>query len=140
MTKFDEYKERFISQNVISDLSEDHLGFFVLFFLWICIVHIFVKELKYIKLGRPPLPLRNMLTLVLYSEFGCEFSAKKVAQLTQDRTHYKLIMEGIPVSKESYLRYKGYFMAYGDEILATSIQFAKDLKLSTFDTVSIEWN
>ena len=33
MTKFDEYKERFISQNVISDLSEDHLVFFVLFFV-----------------------------------------------------------------------------------------------------------
>ena len=137
MTKFDEYRERFISQNVISDLSEDHLVFFVLFFVDMYCSHI-CKRVEVHKVGRPPLPLKNMLALVLYSEFDREFSAKKVAQLTRERTAYKLIMEGIPVSKESFLRYKGYFMAYGNEILAASIQFAKDLKLSTFDTVSID--
>lgn len=137
MTKFDEYKERFISQNVISDLREDHLVFFVLFFVEIYCLH-FCKRVKKQGAGRPPFVLKNMLALVLYSEFDREFSPKKIAQLTRDSTSYKLIMEGVPVSKESFIRYKSYFMAYGEEILAATVQLAKDFKLSAFDTVSVD--
>ena len=47
-------------------------------------------------------------------------------------------MEGIPVSKESVIRYKNYFMPYFEDILGKTIQMAKDLGLSEFIDVSVD--
>ena len=47
-------------------------------------------------------------------------------------------MEGIPVSKESVIRYKNYFMPYFEDILGKTIQMAKDLRLSEFIDVSVD--
>ena len=33
MTKYDEYREKFIERRLIEDISEDHIVFFVLFFV-----------------------------------------------------------------------------------------------------------
>ena len=68
MTKFDEYKERFISQNVISDLREDHLVFFVLFFVEIYCLH-FCKRVKKQGAGRPPFVLKNIYANIIHPLF-----------------------------------------------------------------------
>ena len=64
MTKYDEYREKFIEQKRIEDISEDHIVFFVLFFLETYCMDICKRRIIY-KVSRPPLPLNTMLGLRL---------------------------------------------------------------------------
>ena len=137
MTKYDEYREKFIERKTIEDISEDNIVFFVLFFVEMYCMDI-CKRKKIYKVSRPPLPLKNMLGLILLSEILKESSARKIAAFTKTDSVYKLVMEGIPVSKESVTRYKNYFMPYFEEILAKTVQMAKDLCLSEFIDVSVD--
>ena len=79
-----------------------------------------------------------MLRLILLSEILKEFSARKITDFTKTDSVYKLAMEGIPVSKDSVTRYKNYFMPYYKDILAKTVQMAKDLGLSEFVDASID--
>ena len=111
MSKFDEYRGNFIKRKTIEDISEDHIVFFVLFFVETYCMD-FCKRKVIHKVSRPPLPLKNMLGLILLSEVLKESSARKIADFTKTDSVYKLVMEGIPVSKESVTRYKNYFIPY----------------------------
>ena len=137
MTKFDEYRENFIKRKSIEDLSEDNIVFFILFFVETYCMDICERRIIK-KRGRPPLPLKNMLGLILLSEVLKESSARKIADFTKTDSVYKLVMEGIPVSKESVIRYKNYFMPYFEDILGKTVQMAKDLELSKFIDVSVD--
>ena len=79
-----------------------------------------------------------MLGLILLSEILNESSARKIADFTKTDSVYKLVIEGIPVSKESVTRYKNYLMVYFEEILSKTVQMAKDLGLSNFVDVSVD--
>ena len=79
-----------------------------------------------------------MLGLILLSEILKETSARKIADFTKTDSVYKLVMEGIPVSKESVTRYKNYFIPYFEGILGKSVQMAKDMGLSQFGDVSVD--
>ena len=79
-----------------------------------------------------------MLGLILLSEILKETSARKIADFTKTDPVYKLVMEGIPVSKESVTRYKNYFIPYFEGILGKSVQMAKDMGLSQFGDVSVD--
>ena len=79
-----------------------------------------------------------MLGLILLSEILKETSARKIADFTKTDSVYKLVMEGIPVSKESVTRYKNYFIPYFEGILGKSVQMAKDIGLSQFGDVSVD--
>lgn len=137
MTKFDEYREKFIERKTIEDIPEDHIVFFVLFFVETYCIDFCKRKITY-KRSRPPLPLKNMLGLILLSEILKESSARKIADFTKTDSVYKLVIEGIPVSKESMTRYKNYFMVYFEEILGKTVQMAKDLGLSNFVDVSVD--
>ena len=137
MTKYDEYREKFIEQKRIDDIHENHIVFFVLFFVETYCMDICKRKITY-KVSRPPLPLKNMLGLVLLSEILKESSARKIADFTKTDSVYKLVMEGIPVSKESVTRYKNYFIQYYEEILGKTVQMAKDFGLSEFIDVSVD--
>ena len=99
---------------------------FSYYFSLIPIVKIFANEYIVHKISRPPLPLKNMLGLTLLSEILSESSARKIAGFTKTESVYKLVMEGIPVSKDSVIRYKNYFIPYFEDILGKTIQMAKD--------------
>ena len=75
---------------------------------------------------------------MLLSEILKESSARKIADFTKTDSVYKLVMEGIPVSKESVTRYKNYFIPYFEDILGKTVQMAKDFGLSEFIDVSID--
>ena len=137
MTKFDEYREKFIERKTIEDISEDNIAFFVLFFVETYCMDICKRNMVKTA-GRPPLPLKNMLGLTLLSEIFKESSAQKIADFTKTDSVYKLVMEGIPVSKDSVNRYKNYFLAYYENILGKTVQMAKDLGLSKFVDVSVD--
>ena len=50
MAKYDEYREKFIEQKRIEDVSENHIVFFVLFFVeTYCMDLTFASEKLYIK-------------------------------------------------------------------------------------------
>lgn len=137
MTKYDEYREKFIERKTIEDIPEDNIVFFVLFFVETYCMDFCKRKIVY-KVSRPPLPLKNMLGLILLSEILKESSARKISGFTKTDSVYKLVMEGIPVSKESVTRYKNYFMPYFEEILGKTVQMAKDMGLSKFDDVSVD--
>ena len=137
MTKYDEYREKFIERRTIEDIPEDSIAFFVLFFVETYCMD-FCKRKIIHKVSRPPLPLKNMLGLILLSEILKESSARKIADFTKTDSVYKLVMEGIPVSKESVTRYKNYFIPYFGDILGKTVQMAKDLGLSKFVDVSVD--
>ena len=137
MTKFDEYREKFIDRKTIEDVPEDHIVFFVIFFVETYCME-FCKRKFVHKVSRPPLPLKNMLGLILLSEILKESSARKIADFTKTDSVYKLVMEDIPVSKESVTRYKNYFMPHFKGILGKTVQMAKDLGLSDFIDVSVD--
>ena len=137
MSKFDEYRENFIKRKCIEDISEDHIVFFVLFFVETYCMD-FCKRKVVHKVSRPPLPLKNMLGLILLSEVLKESSARKIADFTKTDSVYKLVMEGIPVSKESVTRYKNYFIPHFEGILGKTVQMAKDFELTEFIDVSID--
>ena len=137
MTKYDEYREKFIKRNTIEDIAEDHIVFFVLFFVENYCMDFCKRKIKH-KVSRPPLPLKNMLGLVLLSEVLKETSARKIADFTKTDSVYKLVMEGIPVSKESVNRYKNYFIPYFEDILAKTVKMAKDFGLTEFLDVSVD--
>ena len=64
MTKFDEYREKFIERKTIEDISEDNIVFFRnCFSLKTYCVDICERKIVH-KITRPPLPLKNMLGLV----------------------------------------------------------------------------
>lgn len=98
----------------------------------------FCKRKIIYKVSRPQLPLKNMLCLILLSEILKESSARKIADFTKTDSVYKLVMEGIPVSKESVTRYKNYFMPHFEDILGKTVQMAKDYGLSEFIDVSVD--
>ena len=79
-----------------------------------------------------------MLGLILLSEVLKESSARKIADFTKTDSVYKLVMEGIPVSKESVTRYKNYFIPYFEGILGKTVQMAKDFELTKFLDVSVD--
>lgn len=137
MTKYDEYREKFIEQKRIEDISEDSIAFFVLFFVEMYCMDFCKRKIVH-KVSRPPLPLKNMLGLVLLSETLKESSAQKISDFTKTDSVYKLVMEGIPVSKESVTRYKNYFIPYFEGILGKTVQMAKDMGLSKFVDVSVD--
>ena len=137
MSKFDEYRENFIKRKTIEDISEDHIVFFVLFFVETYCMD-FCKRKVINKVSRHPLPLKNMLGLILLSEVLKESSARKIVDFTKTYSVYKLVMEGIPVSKESVTRYKNYFMPYFEEILGKTVKMAKDFELTEFLEVSVD--
>ena len=95
------------------------------------------RRIEY-NVSRPPLPLKNMLELILLSEVLRETSARKIAAFTKTDSVYKIAMEGIPVSKDSVIRYRNYFIPYFEEILGKTVQMAKDLDLSNFIDVSVD--
>ena len=64
MTKYDEYREKFIERRTIKDLSEDTIVFFVLFFVENYCMDICKRKITH-KVSRPPIPLKNMLRLIL---------------------------------------------------------------------------
>ena len=137
MTKYDEYREKFIERRTIEDIPENHIVFFVLFFVETYCMEFCKRKIIY-KVSRPPLPLKNMLCLILLSEILKESSARKIADFTKTDSVYKLVMEGIPVSKYSVTRYKNYFMPYFEDILGKTVQLAKDYGLSDFIDVSVD--
>ena len=137
MTKFDEHREKFIKRKTIEDIPEDHIVFFVLFFVETYCMDFCKRKITY-KRSRPPLPLKNMLGLILLSEILKESSARKIADFTKTDSIYKLVMEGIPVSKRSVTRYKNYFIPYFEVILGKTVQMAKELGLSEFVDVSVD--
>lgn len=79
-----------------------------------------------------------MMGLVLLSEILNESSSRKIAGFTKTESIYKLVMEGIPVSKDSMICYKNYFMHYYEDILGKTIQMAKDMGLSDFINVCVD--
>ena len=137
MTKFDEYREKFIERRTIEDISEDNIVFFVLFFIETYCKDICKRKIVR-KRGRPAFILKNMLGLVLLSEVQKETSSRKIAGFTKTNSEYKLVMEGVPVSKDSVIRYKNYFMPYYEYILGKTIQMAKDFGLSDFIDVCVD--
>lgn len=58
MSKFDEYRGNFIKRKTIEDISEDHIVFFVLFFVETYCMD-FCKRKVIHKVSRPPLPLKK---------------------------------------------------------------------------------
>ena len=84
MTKFDEYREDFIERRTIEDIPVDSIVFFVLFFVESYCMDICKRKIIH-KISRPPLPLKNMLGLVLLSEILKESSARKIANGTKKR-------------------------------------------------------
>ena len=88
MSKFDEYRGNFIKRKTIEDISEDHIVFFVLFFVETYCMD-FCKRKVIHKVSRPPLPLKNMLGLILLSEVLKESSARKIADFTKTDSVYK---------------------------------------------------
>ena len=137
MAKFDEYREEFINRRTMEDIDGDHIVFLVLFFVETYCMDICKRKIVH-KVSRPPLPLKNMLALILLSEVLKESSARKIAGFTKTDSVYKLVMEGIPISKESVTRYKNYFIPYFEQILGKTVQMAKDLGLSEFIDVSVD--
>lgn len=136
MTKFDECREDFIERRGIEDINVDNIVFFIMFFVETYCMEFCKREIK--RKGRPALPLKNMLGLVLLSEVLRESSAQKISDFTKTDSVYKLVMEGIPVSKESVNRYRNYFMVYFEDILGKTVQMAKDLELSKFIDVDVD--
>ena len=88
MAKYDEYREKFIEQKRIEDVSENHIVFFVLFFVETYCMDFCKRKIIY-KVSRPPLPLKNMLGLILLSEILKESSARKIAAFTKTDSVYK---------------------------------------------------
>lgn len=66
-----------LNKKRIEDISEDHIVFFVLFFIDTYCMDICKRKIIY-KVSRPPLPLKNMLGLILLSEILKESSARKL--------------------------------------------------------------
>ena len=137
MTKYDEYRKKFIERKGIEDIPEDDLVFFVLFFVETYCMDICKRRVIH-KISRPPLPLKNMLNLIVLSEVLRIPSPQKIAALTKTDSRFKLAMEGIPVSKESVIRYKNYFIPYFEEILGKTVQMAKDFELSDLLDVTVD--
>ena len=84
MTKFDEYRQEFIESNWIKKIEEHDLVLFVLFFIENYCMDI-CKRKQY-KISRPPLPLKNMLALILLSEIYKIDSPRAIAELTTKHT------------------------------------------------------
>ena len=137
MTKFDEYRKNFIERKTIEDIPVDSIVFFVLFFVETYCMDICKRKIIH-KISRPPLPLKNMLGLIILSEILKDSSSEKIGNATKKDSDYKLVMEGIPVSRTSVTRYKNYFIPYFEEILGKTVQMAKDLGLSDFLNVSVD--
>ena len=89
MTKFDEYREKFIERKGIEDIDKTHIVFLILFFVENYCMD-FCKRKNVNKVGRPPLPLKNMLSLILLSEVFKESSASKIADFTKTDSVYKI--------------------------------------------------
>ena len=135
--KFDESLKKFIERKYIEDIQEDHLVFFVMFFVEMY-CHSIYEDFESKGCGRPRLPVKNMLTLILYCHIIKMFSPGKIADFTRTDSVFKLIMEGINVSRTSVSRYRCYFLDYYTEILSKSLLFAYDYDLTDFFRVAID--
>ena len=135
--KFDESLKKFIEIKYIEDIQEDHLVFFVMFFVEMY-CHSIYEDFESKGCGRPRLPVKNMLTLILYCHIIKMFSPGKIADFTRTDSVFKLIMEGINVSRTSVSRYRCYFLDYYTEILSKSLLFAYDYDLTDFFRVAID--
>ena len=67
-----------------------------------------------------------------------EFSPCRIAEFTKTDSAFKLIMEGVSVSRTSISRYRCYFLDYYQEILSKSLLFAYDYDLTDFFRVVID--
>ena len=63
--KFDESLRKFVERKYIEDIDEDHLVFFVMFFVEKYCKSIY-ESVESKELGRPRLPAKNMLILIIY--------------------------------------------------------------------------
>ena len=62
--KFDECLENFIERRYIEDIEEDHIVFFVMFFVEMYCRSIY-ENFESKGRGRPPFSAKNMLTLII---------------------------------------------------------------------------
>jgi transposase len=115
--KFDESLRKFVERKYIEDIDEDHLVFFVMFFVEKYCQSIY-GSLESKELGRPRLPAKNMLCLIIYGHMIKMLSPVKIAEFTKTDSVFKLIMEGISVSRSSVIRYRDYYLDYYPEILS----------------------
>ena len=134
---FDNFLENFIVKGYIDDIEEDHFVFFVMFFVENYCQSIY-ERFKNKERGRPRLPAKNMLTLVIYSYMMKIDSSTDISRYTKTDSAYKLIMEGISVSRASISRYRNYFLDYYQEILSKTLLFAYDYDLSNFYRVAVD--
>ena len=135
--KFDESLRRFVEGKYIEDIEEDHLVFFVMFFVEKYCKSIY-EGLESKELGRPRLPAKNMLCLILYGHMIKMLSPGKIAEFTKTDSVFKLIMEGTKVSRTSVIRYRDFYLEYYPEILSKTLLFAWDYDLSGFSRAAID--
>ena len=109
--KFDESLRNFVERRCIDDISEDHVVFFVMFFVEMYCSSIY-EDFECEERGRPRLNAKNMLTLLLYCHMIKLFSPGDISEFTKTDSVFKLIMGGVSVSRTSVRRYREYFMKY----------------------------
>jgi len=135
--KFDESLRKFVERKYIEDIDEDHLVFFVMFFVEKYCKSIY-ESVESKELGRPRLPAKNMLILIIYGYMIKMLTSGKIAEFTRTDSVFKLIMEGINVSRSSVIRYRDYYLEYYPEILSKTLLFAWEYNLTEFTCAAID--
>jgi len=135
--KFNESLKNFVERKYIEDISEDHIVFFVMFFVEMYCRSIY-ESFECKERGRPRLDAKNMLTLILYCHMIKLFSPGDISEFTKTDSVFKLIMEGISVSRTSVHRYREYYRKYYQKILSKTLLFAYEYDLTCFDRVAID--
>jgi len=135
--KFDESLKNFVERRYIEDIDEDHVVFFVMFFVEMYCKSIY-EDFECKERGRPRLNAKNMLTLLLYCHMIKLFSPGDISEFTKTDSVFKLIMEGVSVSRTSVHRYHEYFMKYYQEIRSKTLLFAYDYDITSFSRVATD--
>lgn len=135
--KFDESLKNFVERRYIEDIDEDHVVFFVMFFVEMYCSSIY-EAFECKERGRPRLDAKKMLTLILYCHVIKQFSPGDISEFTKTDSVFKLIMEGVSVSRTSVRRYREYFRNYYQEILSKTLLFAYDYGITCFNRVAID--
>lgn len=124
-------------RRLIDFVLEEDLMFFVMFF-----VENYCQEIcdhfEQKGNGKPRFPIKNMISLLLYSYCNKNTSPTVIAKNTRYNIPSMILMDGLMPSRRSISRYRYLLACHYKSILSKTLQLALDLGLTDFDHVAID--
>ena len=134
---YDKQLEELRESKMIKRVLDDDLMFFIMYFVEEYCDDIF-SDFVQKERGRPRIPLKNILALILYSYCKKTFSPRVIGENTRVNIPSMILMEGMEVSGRSVSRYRFLLTCYYKVILSKTLQLALDLGLTTYDHVAFD--